>query len=229
MAESTSDPLTWVSLGNRDIEAGGLSLVGDAWSRVIPADVDNRVGPELMAQMPSDGWRELSLLDSHGPNASHLFAAPNEDGWALVHLTGRGDGLILSGDPGPYLVRPGRPRRRQGLALTWPEGIRCQASDLGSLSVTLQNTSATTWVWDPEDHGYVHGWLLDDRGDRLAPGYFAYTPRQHPLRDLAPGESMSLGVDFGPAADRVRPGRYDVEAVLTALDLWSTKATLVVT
>jgi hypothetical protein len=229
MAEPTSDPMTWVSLGNRDIEPGGLSLVGDAWSRVIPAEVDDRVGPELMAQMPSDGWRELSLPDGHDrPNASRLFAAPKGDGWALVQLSGTDDGLILSGDPGPYRVRPGRPSRRQGLELSWSEGIRCRASDLGSLSVTLQNTSEKTWVWDPEDRGYVHGWLLDERGDRLAPGFFAYAPLQYRLGDLAPGESMSLGVDFGPDAHQVRPGRYDVEAVLAALDLWSTRASLVV-
>jgi hypothetical protein len=83
------------------------------------------------------------------------------------------------------------------------------------------------WRWDPEDSGYVHAWLLDDQGERLAPSWFAYGPLQYLLTDLGPDESIALDVDFGPSADdQVQPGSYAVEAVLPALDLWTAKSAL---
>lgn len=229
MTQPLPDPLTWVSLGPDDVEPDELALTGEKWDRVVPSTADNRIDLALMARMPVDGWRELmrpNRRDERHP--WRLLAAPNGDGWALARLSENTDRPELMGDPGPYRVKPGRPSRRYGLELLWSEEVWCTASELNSQTVTLRNTLGRSWTWDREDSGYVHAWLLDEAGRRLAPNKFAYAPHQHLLVDLEPGESVALTVDFGPEAAEAQPGTYTVQAVLTSLDLWSRTSALVV-
>jgi hypothetical protein len=134
--------------------------------------------------------------------------------------------LLLSADPGPITLRPGRPTRRRHLALRLPPDTRLPAGELASLRVTVTTIGDQQWRRDGQDSGYVHGWLLDDNGARLSSGWVAYAPLHYRLHDLGPRESMSLPVDFG--AVTVTAGRYRWQACLLALDLWSPPATIIV-
>lgn len=230
MTAQSPDPLTWVSLGRDDVSSTDLQTSGHPWDDVVPDGVDIRIDPTLLSQMPRDGWREVtSFSQSAAPFEWRLLAAPNREGWALAHVADGVNGPVLTGDPGPYRVRPGRPTRRQGLELVWPEGLRCQASGLNSTTVNLRNSMDRQWLGDPLDGPYVHAWLLDRSGNRLSPGYFAYGPLGHLPTLLSPGESFPLPVDFGPSTAEIAPGTYGVEVVLTSLDLWGPRGTVEVT
>ena len=195
---------------------------------VFPDSIDNPIPSFAMAKMPVTGWRQLTTPSRPASDGMRLFAAPNGEGWASAYLADTPDGLILSGDPGPHPVRPGRPSRRQHLALSWPDGLQCSASALNTLSVTLGNTSGQPWAADSEDSAYVHAWLLDDTGERMGSNWVAHGFGDR-LRDLQPDESMELPVDFGPPTTKISPGMYGLEGVLTSLNLWTAKGTLHVT
>jgi len=216
MADQSGDALKLVALGDFDIDPDGLRGRGSPWAEVLPGDAGSHVSVDTVAQLPTTGWREISTARSASADGARLFAAPSGAGWALAYLSPNG---VLSADPGPVSLRPGKATRRQGLALAWTSDV-LRRSDLGGVKVRLTNTASTVWVADPQDDGYVHGWFLTD-GRRHGPDWFAHAVRLGSLRDLAPGESVDLVVDFGRATPTPVPGNYAVQAVMTSLDLWT--------
>jgi hypothetical protein len=223
VAPESYDPQDLVTIDAYDVDPAGLSGEGAPWSVVLPRDVDDRIGSDVSELLPSSGWRELSSPSMPPGHRVRLFAAPRDEGWALAYLSPNG---ILSADPGPLAVRPSRATRRAGLVLAWTVATVTAADVLG-LTVTLTNTSDRRWAVDPDDHGYVHGWLISE-GRRSGSDSFAYAPLRHVLHDLEPGESLTLAVDFGPMQGVPEPGAYEVEAVLSSLDVWTRRHPLVV-
>jgi hypothetical protein len=173
--------------------------------------------------MPAQGWRQVTPWKPQDrANNSTLFAALIDGGWALVGLVEReGIGPILTGDPGPVRVRASRWERRRGLELRGAQHtLRCRPSELSRLSVRLVNAGGEPWTADPDDHAYVHGWLRDASGARKGSDWFAYSPGSYSLPALlAPGESVELPVDFGPALTDLTPGTYGVEVAMHTFDL----------
>jgi hypothetical protein len=216
MGPVSNGDLKLVALGAFDVEPEGLNGHGDSWSVVVPNNVDNRIPGDIVESLPQSGWRELTMPNSSGPPRARLFAAPSAGGWAIASISANG---ILSADPGPVSPRPGRPARRRGLLLEWDVDM-LDSHDLGNLTVHLTNTSAASWIADPDDHGYVHGWLLSE-GEQRGPTRMAYAPHRGDLPDLAPDQSVALAVNFGTRAIPPSAGNYHVEAVMTCLDLWS--------
>ena len=218
---------TWLSLGFEDVNASDLLSVGSPWQALAPAEVARSLDAEVARLMPTEGWREVRTFDTaQAPFRRRVFAAPHESGWALIHLAETDDGTILSGDPGPYFARPGRASRREGLRLRWSPVTRCRAAELNQLTVTLVNVADRPWAADPLDSPYVHGFLLDEHGQHMSPGWFAYSPDGSLPDSLGPSEAATLPVDFGPDVAGVEPGVYGVQAVLTGLGLSTAAHTL---
>ncbi|MER7006246.1 hypothetical protein ABT297_24815 [Dactylosporangium sp. NPDC000555] len=230
MANRQSDPLSWVALGCFDVNPADLDGAGYPWGHVIPTERVIRADDDTVQRLPHEGWRELTIQTEGGRvGQARLFAAPHNEGWAMVHVSAPVNGVCrLSANPGPVHPRPGRPSRRQGLLLTWPEGLRTPAASLNGLSVTLINIGDTVWSPDAEEAQYVHAWLLDERGERIGLPGFAYRGHRQDLHDLTRGQLLSLPVDFGSEATRAAAGVYGVQAVMPSLNLWSTRGTVVV-
>jgi len=216
MADQSADALKLVALGDFDIDPDGLRDRGSPWAEVLPGDAGSHVSVDTVAQLPTTGWREISTARSASADGARLFAAPSGAGWALAYLSPNG---VLSADPGPLSLRPGRATRRQGLLLEWTSDTILR-SDLASITVRLRNTSSTRWVADEDDHDYVHGWFLTD-GRRLGPDRFAHASRPGSLPDLDVGKSLDLAVDFGRTTPIPAPGNYAVQAAMTSFDLWT--------
>ena len=210
-----------VALDSFDVAAAGLAEAGGPWDDVRAAAVLDRVGTEVAARLPVSGWRELSVARP-GEAPSRVFAAPTGGGWAMAVVSDNG---ILSADPGPITVRPSRADRRRGLVLGLAIGDTCARDELGQVQAYLTNRGETAWSAHADDSGYVHGWLVPDGEDRTAT-FVAYTPLRVCLSDLAPGQSLTLPVDFDATAAELAPGRYTITAALVELDLWAAPRTV---
>jgi hypothetical protein len=218
-----------VGLDIWDVDPADLEVAGQPWEAVIPADVDNGIDDSIRP-LPQLGWREVAI-QIEDPSTVHgrLFAAPEGEKWAVAHVSSplAGGKPILSAGP-VVRLRPGMPSRRHGLRLIWPTPVEVRASELQDLQITLVNIGDVTWVADPQDGHYVHGWLLDGDGDRLGSSWIAFGGLQHILDQLAPGQVAPLPVSFGPRAHLAAVGVYGVEAVMPSLNLWSARTTIAV-
>lgn len=230
MTSRQLDPLSWVALDLWDVDPADLEVAGQPWAAVIPTDVDNRIDDSIQP-MPRQGWREVAIQTEGDPSPEqgHLFAAPDGEGWSVAYLSPPlAEGKqILSASPAVRL-RPGKPRRRHGLRLTWPTRVQARASKLQDLQITVTNTGDVSWVADPQDGHYVHAWLLDGDGDRIGSSWIAFAGLQHVLDELAPGQAFPLPVSFGPGSHLTPVGVYGVEAVMPSLNLWSAPSTIAV-
>lgn len=223
----TVDPLDLVSLGPwEDLDPGCLEVPGADWDDAVHGVTEDLIGPDLMQAMPRTGWRPLAIPERDDGD-EELFAAPADGGWALLSVARSDHGVRLSGDPGPYRLRSGRPRRREGLELVWPTGAACSPDELSQRHVILVNRLDRIWVADPEDRSYAHGFLLDGQEQSVHGGFVAYAPLQFPpLQNLEPGGTLALPVDFGPSALGLPAGEYGVLVVLSSLGLRSSPATV---
>lgn len=209
----------WVSLGQFDISSAGLDEPGVPWHEIIPTDVTNGIPPSLMSELPVDGWREVQLRDSRADE--RLFASPSPLGWFAVHLS---TGGVLSVHAVPARVRPSQEARRRGLRLRVNVGA---TNSLEGLTARLTNASGTPWTADSDDSGFVHGRLSRDGGPSSS-GWFAYTPLNHQLTDLEPGETLDLPIHFPALATPLPSGHYEVTATLVSLGLTSTPVSIAI-
>jgi hypothetical protein len=221
--------LALVQLGHVDIDPGsltgpGTSLIGLLGDRVP----DVRAAAEHLGQLPGDGWRSVhESVSGHG-GRSEVLAAPHPDqadSWVMVNLAERDGSWIVSVNPGPVRVYPGRAARREGLRLAWPEPvIERPAGGPFDLVINLENTSARVWRNQCDDHAHVAGWLLDPAGHwiRSARSSWIAYARIGLLPTLRPGQIASLPVTVATAdATSLPAGRYGLEAFAVALNLRS--------
>lgn len=198
-----------VDLWGFDVDSSGLAGPGTTWENLRPPHADIRQEAAWLNSLPVDGWRELSVHSAEGACTTRMFAAPAPEGWFVALLSDNGT-MSYSGEP--VRPRPSKAVRRAGLILTWLDG---PVSTLADLGVQLINTKHERWEADPDDSGVVHGQVLGDTRS----AWFAYRPLSQSLRDLEPGESIELSVDFGAITEARKPGPVEVQATLLALDL----------
>lgn len=223
-----SDPtdLTTVTLGDVDIDSDVLSGGGGTLRDAIGGrPIDNQIGE--IVELPQAGWRLIHGTPATGDwGGSETFAAPYTDtadsGWALASVSAPHDGgdWILSADPGPVRVFPGRPARRAALSLTWPGGPRATAASISILSIQLCNESDRLWSNERGDSAYVRGWLLNAAGRRLETSSFFVFGSGHGLPTLQPGEVAMLPVEMATFDYHSLPqGTYQLDAMLVELNL----------
>ena len=205
----------------------------EASGALISPEADDQMDANIRNPLPAIGWREITVRKPpNSSDASRCFAAPGSDGWVRAGFASRSDGPpTWWAFPHPRRLRPTKDLRRKGLRLEWSAPIRLTASELTTVTVTLVNTADTDWIWDPEDHGFVHGQLFDDEGPYFPfnSAWFRYSHADHPLRNLHTGEAMKLRVNFGPDAAHTSPGHYTVRAHLRQLDLRSDRIDIEIT
>jgi hypothetical protein len=223
-----------VTLGAIDVDPTVLTGDGTTLREAIgPHGVDDR-STDVAPHLPATGWRLVHQIPARpewGGNTS--FAAPRgntpEAGWAVATVSSPlGGGVpILSANPGPVHVHPGRATRRAGLSLTWAQNLTAPAGSIPRLHVQLSNTTHQVWTNVVGATAHVRGWLLDSAGHRLeTASWFAYGAGD-PLPTLQPGETAQLPVDLA-AYDyaNVTPGTYPLDAVAVSLDLHAEPGTL---
>lgn len=198
-----------VDLWGFDVDSSGLSGSGTTWESLRPPHADIRQEAAWLNGLPVDGWRELSVHSAEGASTTRMFAAPAPDGWFVALLSDNG---IMSYSGEPVRPRPSKAVRSAGLVLDWLER---PVSTLADLRVQLINTKQERWQADPDDSGVVHGHVLGDTRS----GWFGYRPLSQNLRDLEPGESLELSVDFGAITETPNPGPVEVQATLLSLGL----------
>lgn len=92
---------------------------------------------------------------------------------------------------------------------------------------SLWDLLGATWVNGAGDHMTVHGWILDENGQRIVPGLFLFSDAPR-LPDIAPDDRMSLRVDLVTRdVEHLPPGRYTLVAELHDLALTSPPGALV--
>ncbi len=209
MVDTSDEGSGRVDLWGFDVDSSGLSGPGTTWENLRPPHADIRQEAAWLNGLPVDGWRELSVHSAEGACTTRMFAAPAPDGWFVALLSDNG---TMSYSGAPVRPRPSKAVRRAGLILSWLDG---PVSTLADLRVQLINTKHERWEADPDDSGVVHGHVLGDTRS----GWFGYRPLSQSLRDLEPGESLELPVDFGAITEPPNPGPVEVQATLLALDL----------
>ncbi|HEY1920566.1 MAG TPA: hypothetical protein VGH27_33775 [Streptosporangiaceae bacterium] len=238
MRGTDADDLDLVQLGGIDVDPGPLGDPGDTLLSVIGArELDRESWQEyqhIRGQLPASGWRVVSTqpgLDR--PRV--VLAAPHPEqpaAWALAYLSEKGGRWFFSANPGPVHPRPGRSARRRHLRLDWPSTpVVAPAGEPPVLSVRLTNTGRAPWSNGP-DVVRVLAWILDPGTSEPLPAerYFATTSSDHRPVELAAGQSLvlpALIATFEPA--RLPPGRYELSALLMALNLRSSVGTLLLT
>ncbi len=70
------------------------------------------------------------------------------------------------------------------------------------MTIELVNTADTTWVNEAGDRTTVHGWILDENGQRIVPGLFLFSDAPR-LPDIAPGDRMYLRVNIVTAMSKI--------------------------
>ncbi len=229
------DELTLVQLGHVDVDPEVLTGGGEPLRAAIGAEqpIDDHLG-EIAGGLPADGWRLVHRSAAQpGLGVSEVFAAPCGDpatgGWAMASLSAlRPDGArILSADPGPIRVFPGRAARRAGLSLTWPDDLTPRAGSIPELEIRLRNQTDQVWSNDPEDSAHVLGWLLDSNGERLQRSPWHAHGLGDLLPTLHPGEMVMLPVAMA-SFEYVGLGRgtHQLDALVVALGLRSSAGSL---
>lgn len=95
------------------------------------------------------------------------------------------------------------------------------------MTIELVNTADTTWVNEAGDRTTVHGWILDENGQRIVPELFLFSDAPR-LPDVAPGDRMYLRVNIVTRdVEDLPPGRYALVAELRDLALTSPLGALV--
>lgn len=150
--------VTMVSLGHVDIDpqlltGEGASLREATGGRAL----DDRTG-EVGDRLPRAGWRLVHRSPAQGDwGGSEVFAAPwgetADGGWAVAAVSAPGGGgdWILSADPGPVSVFPGRAARRAGLSLWWPDDLTATTGSIPELTIRLRNETGRVWSNDCGD------------------------------------------------------------------------------
>ena len=230
-----ADDLTQVTLGHVDTDpevltGGGGSLRDAIGDRLI----DDRIG-DLAPQLPTSGWRLIHRSPAQpGWGGNESYAAPwgetADSGWAMASVAapvGGGRVSILSAAPGPFHVFPGRAARRAALSLSWPDDLTASPGSIPVLSIRLDNTTNQVWTNQAGVTAHVRGWLLDADGQRLETSAWFAHGFGHALPTLQSGAAVMLPVDLASYSyESLRPGRYQLEAVAVALDLYSTAGSI---
>jgi len=227
--------LTMVSLGHVDIDPQVLTGEGGSLREAIGGrPLDDRIG-EIAERLPRAGWRLIHRSPAQGDwGGSEVFAAlcgeTADSGWAVATVSAPGGGgdWILSADPGPVSVFPGRAARRAALSLSWPDDLSATAGSIPELSIRLRNETDRVWSNDRGDMAYVAGWLLDADGRRLEESsWFAFGVGDT-LPTLQPGEMVTLPVAMASFDyQSLSPGNYQLDAMVVALDLCSAAGSIV--
>lgn len=225
--------LDLLQLGHVEIEPHTLTGPGGALATLLAGlESDVLVPGHQMDRLPADGWRLVWTRPSRDHRAqSEVLAAPlpGQHGcWALVVLNRRDGRWVVTADPGPLQVYPGKAARRQGLVLGWPRPqFRRRAGTPLKLVIKLQNTRQQAWHNLCDDSAYVAGWLLDPAGQRLQKSpWLGYAPLP-PIPTLQAGQTISLPVTLAtPDTESLPSGRYGLDAVLVQLNLQSDPGTL---
>lgn len=228
--------LELMTLGYVDVAPAVLAGSGTSLHELIQVDgsVEDHVG-HLAEDLPQSGWRLVHRSPGQDDwGGSEVFAAPRvgtpDGGWAMATLSARSGGSdwILSADPGPIRVFPGRAARRAGLSLTWPDNLTGEVGKMPELEIRCRNGTDKAWTNDRGDTAYVRGWLLDADGNPLeGSSWFAYG-NGDTLPTLQPGEDVLLPVTMASYDyESLGPGRYEIAAVAVALDLRSAPGSIV--
>jgi hypothetical protein len=217
------DDLSLVQLGHRDIDPSVLTGPGATLEESLGQRGSLAGLGSLADELPHDGWRLIA--ESGDVDSSRTFAAPHPaqpNAWALVNITETPNGWRTSTDPGPVVALPGRPARRKGLRLDWPtQPFTGSPAALPELTVSIRNTTTQSWENVGGDSAHIQAWLLDAAGQRLPASPFVLHGALPRLPDLAAGEGAPLPVTIASPEDIPEPGRYGVQAVAVALNLWS--------
>ena len=230
-ADRASDPdLDLVQVGPVEVDPAALDGPGSSLWDLLG---DRRVempSPDDVLDLPRQGWRRLFPSRPDSTPSSEVFAAPHgqvPDAWALVFVASADGTWTVRTHPGPLRVHRCRAARRVGLELRWPSEHTCAAGTLPEVTINLVNTANTRWVNDAGDHMTVHGWILDEKGERIVPGVllFSHAPK---LPDLDPGDRMPLRINIATRnIEDFPPGRYALVAELYDLRLTSRPGTLI--
>ncbi|BCN82337.1 hypothetical protein [Prescottella equi] len=219
-----------VQVGSVEVDPADLDGPGSSlWDLLGDSRVEMR-SPDAVFDLPRRGWRPLFPRGADATEAREVFAAPHgevSDAWALVFV-GDADGVRTVGaHPGPHRVHRCRAARRVGLELRWAGEHTCRAGALPGVTIELVNTADTTWVDEAGDRTTVHGWILDENGQRIVPGLFLFSDAPR-LPDIAPGDRMYLRVNIVTRdVEDLPPGRYALVAELRDLALTSPLGALV--
>lgn len=228
--EAEQDGLDRVQLGHVDVDPDVLNLPGSSLRELMSSgrDWDVQVPEAVWDELPGSGWRRIrSRADTVGSGRSEQLAAPHPDvagAWVLINLAERAGRWIVSADPGPVEVAPGRASRRRGLRLTWPTGeiCACSVADITGLTIELHNELGSVWKPGPRDGGAVFAWLSEEDGTALpACPWFAHGGGGSDLT-LQPAAVLVLPVTAIAVPDaEPPPGTYQLTALLTSLNLRS--------
>ncbi|MFM1724234.1 hypothetical protein ABEU20_002812 [Rhodococcus sp. PAM 2766] len=221
--------LDLVQLGPVEVDPSVLEGPGASlWDLLGDRRIEMR-SPDDLLDLPRHGWRRLVPSGADATEVHEVFAAPHGEvpgAWALVFVD-TDPVRRVSAHPDPIRVHRCRAARRVGLELRWPCEQRARAGALPGVTIELVNTADTTWVDEAGDHMTVHGWILDENGQRIVPGLFLFSDAPR-LPDIAPDDRMSLRVDLVTRdVEHLPPGRYTLVAELHDLALASPPGALV--
>ncbi|WP_349536587.1 hypothetical protein [Rhodococcus rhodochrous] len=227
---ASNPDLDLVQIGPVEVDPAALQGPGSSLWDLLG---DRRVempSPDDVLDLPRQGWRRLVPSRPDVTPSSEVLAAPHRqipEAWVLVFVNNVDGIWTASTHPGPLQVHRCRAARRLGLELRWPGEHTCTAGTLPEMAIDLVNTAETRWVNDAGDHMTVHGWVLDEKGERIMPGVllFSHAPK---LPDLDPGDRMPLQVNIATRnIEEFSAGRYALVAELYDLQLTSPPGTLI--
>jgi hypothetical protein len=222
------DELDLVQIGPEDVNPAVLAEAGHDVQELVGRFAPVTHALVDLAAFPQGGWREVSRLEP-GPRTQRFrFIAPSREdpaGWALLTYMTWPGGWHLNGDPGPLFPRPGRPTRRRNLRLCWArQAITAPTGSVPHLSMTLHNLADEPWA--ATDALDTMAYLLDRDGDPLPqPSVASWEPKDR--RAIASTSSITIIPTLTTLdVERLPAGRYQLEAVLTDLELKSDLGTL---
>ena len=219
--ESTSQ---LIQLGSWDVMRSALEGAGTGWEEIVSGRLpkDDMMPRRTRDDFPLQGWRVVHASNETWASEVLILAAPSQVSrgrWVVVQLALGPEGWSLA-MPASYLPVPVREIRRQGLRLEWakPEFFMAQGSK-PDIAVVLVNDSAHAWNPTEEDRCHVQGLVLDNQGEGIGNGWFAYGLTDQ-LPALGAGHGKILPVFLNnPELDDLQSGHYQLLANLPALDL----------
>jgi hypothetical protein len=229
----TGDVDGQVQLGDFDVPASVLAV--DGVSLIDLIGVEGAAAIDDLLSPPATGWRVIEGDLNAPAGQSTVIAAPwpgiDTAGWMLIAVTHRAGrrSSVVHGDR--FVIRPGRSRRRSGLALEWIHPvISTPAATSPTLTVRLRNNGPQEWLPDGQDSQLVFGWLLGRGGARIRRSFQSDTMAAFPYVPLAPvrpGDAVDLPVVWqSDDISSLPKGKYLIVAELIDLRLESRLAEL---
>lgn len=211
-----------LQLGSVDVAADRLQVSGDRLEDLLTQLTVASPMTETDESLPVAGWRVISYDGSAGVT---WIAAPFEEGWRLVSIAIEDGVQYVNPYPGVLRPIPGRRQRSQPIELRVSSNhLRWHSGSSPEFLAEIHNHAAIPFPTAEEDNTLVVGWLRSSDGSRLpSEEGFAFSPLNH--RDPAePGGMLRVPVRLLTlSAGALAPGKYELEILLTTLQITTTR------